>query len=80
MFCIGATTRLNAAFGQGTGPIILGDVGCTGVESRLIDCANTGLGIDYCSHSRDVGVVCIQGTVRIIVYIKISLLSIIIRL
>ena len=63
---VGATTRLNAAFGQGTGQIILGDVGCTGVESRLIDCANTGLGIDYCSHSQDVGVVCIPGAVLFI--------------
>ena len=44
-----------AAFGQGTGPVLLGYVGCTGTESSFLSCNHD---IAYCSHSRDAGVVC----------------------
>ena len=65
---IGAVARLNAAFGQGSGPIILGHVACTGVEPRLFECPNSGLGIEYCSHSSDAGVVCLQGKKIVTLY------------
>ena len=44
-----------AAFGQGTGPVLLSGVRCTGNESSLLSCSH---GVAYCSHSYDAGVVC----------------------
>ena len=45
-----------AFFGQGTGPIFLDDLGCTGTESSLLDCtANTQ---PNCAHNEDAGVRC----------------------
>ena len=44
-------------YGQGTGPILMDDVACTGSESGLINCTydnNTG----DCSHYYDAGVRC----------------------
>ena len=45
-----------AAFGQGTGPVFLDGVRCTGNESSLLSCSRSG--IASCLHSYDVGVVC----------------------
>ena len=47
-----------AAFGRGTGPIVLDFVDCVGTEARLIDCGHNGLGEHNCDHSEDVGVSC----------------------
>ena len=44
-----------ATFGQGTGPVFLSNVGCTGNESSLLSCSHR---VADCSHSRDAGVVC----------------------
>ena len=57
---LGATARYNAFYGQGTGPVIIGDIACTGLESSLFDCPNILFG-QYCLHSDDVGVVCLPG-------------------
>lgn len=58
---IGAEARVNAAFGQGSGPVLLSNVGCTGLEPRLLECPSSGLETVYCSHSQDAGVVCRTG-------------------
>ena len=58
---IGAIARVNAAFGEGDGPIILDDVRCSGPESRLLDCQHGGFEVHNCVHSRDAGVVCTGG-------------------
>ena len=49
----------NAYFGQGSGPILLDNVTCTGSESTLANCGHLGVGIiRSCSHSEDAGVRC----------------------
>lgn len=59
---IGATVT---RFGQGSGPIFLHNVGCTGLESRLFDCPNGGIEANTCSHYSDAGVVCASGNYTI---------------
>ena len=51
-----AIAVFNAAFGQGSGPVLLSNVGCTGTESSLLSCSRSGN--SFCSHYSDAGVVC----------------------
>ena len=60
-YITGATVRTFASFGQGTGPILLDDVGCLGSENRLVDCPNRGVEVDNCGHHQDAGVLCLPG-------------------
>ena len=49
----------SAGFGQGSGPIWLNSVTCTGSESTLVSCGHLGVGItSSCYHYEDAGVRC----------------------
>ena len=50
--------KYSAFYGQGSGSIWLDNLGCTGNEQRLLDCAALPIGEHNCGHSEDVGVVC----------------------
>lgn len=54
----GATALSRAAFGPGTGRVLLDDVECIGTESSIADCRNSGWGHTNCDHSEDASVVC----------------------
>ena len=53
-----ATAHRDAYYGQGNGTIWLDDVSCSGCESNLVNCSNSGWANDDCTHSEDVGVEC----------------------
>ena len=54
----GAVACSNACYGQGTGPIFLDNVGCSGSETTLLSCSHNGIGIENCGHHEDAGVTC----------------------
>ena len=56
--CTGAIARSRAYFGRGTGAILLDNVGCSGTETRLVNCRSNPLGVHNCGHYEDAGVTC----------------------
>jgi len=51
-----------ATHGQGSGPIWMDDVGCSGSESHIYDCSHRGWGNNDCTHGNDVSVECYYGS------------------
>lgn len=68
VFCkqLGFTHALRAyrgaTHGQGTGPIWMDDVACSGSETHMHDCRHRGWGNHDCTHSRDASVRCSYGS------------------
>jgi hypothetical protein len=50
--------RGNAYFGEGSGPIWLGNVQCDGTETEIEQCAFTKWESKFCDHSEDAGLTC----------------------
>ena len=59
------TAPKSAAFGRGQGKIWMNNVGCTGKETALTQCAHNGSDKGDCSHTKDAGAVCSQGKTNI---------------
>ena len=47
--------------GDGSGPIYLDEVACTGSENALLACTSSPIGTHDCAHSEDAGVQCLPG-------------------
>ena len=61
----GGITFPGLHYGEGTGPIWMDGMNCTGYEQSLFDCPFNGWAIQDCTHEEDAGVICgpFSGTV-----------------
>ena len=73
----GSIPHYNGYFGQGTGPVLLSDVGCSGSEDNILECShNKQNALTYCSAYDSAGVTCIgKGLAVKLQIIKTELLS-----
>ena len=58
-----ARSYRRGAYGDGSGPIWMNGMECTGTESRLHECSHDGWGghDDSCEHYDDAGILCTDG-------------------
>ena len=54
-------------FGEGSGPVFLSNLLCTGSEQTLLKCHNQIFVGSYCSHTRDVGLRCERKLVKCLI-------------
>jgi hypothetical protein len=59
-----AASHCCSHFGEGTGPVLLDNVGCAQTHKRLAACDHQGWGVHNCSEEQNAGVVC-QRKVRL---------------
>lgn len=50
--------HISSSFGEGSGPIFVRGVECSGSESSLSDCPQQEHSFGVCQHSHDAGVSC----------------------
>ncbi|XP_021369811.1 deleted in malignant brain tumors 1 protein-like [Mizuhopecten yessoensis] len=60
--------NVTAAYGQGTGPILMDDVNCSlgYIPDRIWNCSFNGWGVNNCRHGEDIGVACAKNSVRLV--------------
>ncbi|XP_037830334.1 scavenger receptor cysteine-rich domain-containing group B protein-like [Kryptolebias marmoratus] len=56
---------IQAFFGEGTGPVWLDNLGCSGNESSLPECSHNGYRYQTCLHLQDAGAICEDLKVRL---------------
>lgn len=57
-FNTGATAVGQATFGEGSGPIWVDNIECTGNENLIDECSRNDWGVEDCEHTGDAGVIC----------------------
>ena len=55
---VGAQAHSQAHFGQGSGSIMMDDLGCTGTETSIDQYSHRGWESHNCAHSEDASVIC----------------------
>ena len=66
--CTDAVAVTGAAFGPGTGSVLLNALQCYGNETNLTQCAGADFSAAPCPHSRDAGVTCQIRQCKIVIF------------